>query len=81
VGDRWHSPGLETRGWHPIDGTRTVPRWIVVMMDSAIRRQMSKNVWHGNAWSGWLENGNPHGEPRPGPIAVPRGILAALSDS
>ena len=40
-----------------------------------VRMEFSKQLLSGNGWSGWLENGNPHGEPRPGPIAEPQGIL------
>jgi len=81
VDDRWHSPGLETRG-NPTSLRRNGPlsRYIWTELDRNMRKAMSIELFHGNAWSGWRENGNPYGDPRPGPIAVPRGVQAPLRE-
>jgi hypothetical protein len=67
---------LETRGERPPQWQRSaLAKYIQIELDRMVRMEFSKQLLSGNGWSGWLENGNPHGEPRPGPIAEPQGIL------
>lgn len=72
---------LETRGYPARPDERDALTALVwTAMNRALRKQVSIQLIHGNSWSGWLENGNPYGDHRPGPIAVPRGILARAGD-
>ena len=65
-------PGLETRGERPDPKFRgELSKIIHIELDRALRREISIKMIYGNSWPGYLENGNPHGDPRPGPIPEP----------
>lgn len=69
---------LEQRGYRPKPHERDeLAKYIYLDIVQTARRRISIELIHGNSWSGWYENGNPHGEHRPGPIAELRGILTS----
>lgn len=72
---RWHSPGLETRGLRPDPFFRgELSRYINADLDRELRKEINIQLIWGNSWPGYFENGNPHGEPRPGLPGVLKGF-------
>jgi hypothetical protein len=70
------SKGLETRGYRPrLDQRGAIAKFLHIECERMLRTEISIRIIHGNSWSGWLENGNPHGKHRPGPISQPWGII------
>jgi hypothetical protein len=66
---------LETRGLRPRPEQRgELAKFLHVEFSRMLRTEISIAMIHGNSWSGWFENGNPHGKHRPGPIFKLEGI-------
>lgn len=74
--------GLETRGVRPRPEQRgELAKFLQIETSRMFRTEISIAIIHGNSWSGWFENGNPHGKSRSGPISKPQGISFSDEDN